>query len=70
LVLSFSDIKTLGNLGYVGDGLNLFSSKNLQSLGNLKYVGGGLDLQYTPLSEKYTEKQIRDMVEVGRNIFM
>ena len=64
------NLESLGNLEYVGDGLNLFSSKNLQSLGNLKYVGGGLDLQYTPLSEKYTEKQIRDMVEVGRNIFM
>jgi len=36
----------------------------------LEYVGGGLDLSGTPLSEKYTEEQIRNMVEVVGNIFM
>jgi hypothetical protein len=29
-----------------------------------------LDLVYTPLSEKYTEEQIRQMVDVGGVIFM
>jgi hypothetical protein len=35
------------------------------SLGNLTSVGGTLDLRYTPLSEKYTEEEIRQMVNVG-----
>ncbi len=64
LNLSFSDIKTLGKLEYVGGYLDLFNCKNLKSLGNLKYVGGDLVLISTPLSEKYTEEQIRDMVQV------
>jgi hypothetical protein len=28
-----------------------------------------LFLRYTPLSEKYTEEQIRQMVDVGGNIY-
>jgi len=59
-----TDIKTLGNLEYVGGWLDLFNCKNLQSLGNLEYVGGKLDLRDTPLSEKYTEDDIRKMVKV------
>jgi hypothetical protein len=59
-----TDIKTLGKLEYVGGYLDLFNCKNLKSLGNLKYVGGDLVLISTPLSEKYTEEQIRDMVQV------
>ena len=59
-----TDIKTLGNLEYVGGWLDLFNCKNLQSLGNLEYVGGKLDLRDTPLSEKYTEDDIRKMVNV------
>jgi hypothetical protein len=51
-------------LEYVGGGLGLFNCKNLQSLGNLEYVGGDLDLKSTPLSEKYTEDDIRKMVKV------
>ena len=59
LDLSFSDIETLGNLNYVGGGLNLYNCIKLQSLGNLEYVGRNLDLYGTPLSKKYTGKQIR-----------
>jgi hypothetical protein len=33
-------------------------------------VGGYLYLENTPLSEKYTEEQIRQMVDVGGNIYM
>jgi hypothetical protein len=64
LDLRGSEIKTLGNLVRVGGDLDLRRCFNLQSLGNLEYVGGDLELKRTPLEEKYTEKQIRDMVEV------
>jgi len=58
------NFQSLGNLEYVGKVLNLMGCKNLVSLGNLEYVGGHLYLLYTPLEEKYTEEQIRDMVQV------
>jgi hypothetical protein len=64
LDLRGSEIKTLGNLVRVEGDLDLRRCFNLQSLGNLEYVGGDLELKRTPLEEKYTEKQIRDMVEV------
>jgi hypothetical protein len=35
----------------------------------LEYVGGHLDIYKTPLSEKYTEEQIRNMVEVVGRIY-
>ncbi len=70
LDLSNSDVKTLGNLVRVDSYLYLYNCIKLQSLGNLEYVGRNLDLKSTPLSKKYTEEKIRDMVEVGRNIFM
>jgi hypothetical protein len=34
----------------------------IESLGNLESVGGDLYLYDTPLSEKYTEEQIRQML--------
>ena len=64
-----ADIETLGNLEYVGGDLDLGHS-NVESLGNLKYVGSHLYLLYTLLSEKYTEEEIRDMVEVIEDIVM
>jgi hypothetical protein len=42
----------------------------VKSLGNLAYVGNSLFLRRTPLSKKYTEEQIRQMVNVGGNIHM
>ena len=68
LDLRLSDIKSLGNLEYVGNHLNI-SRTNIESLGNLEYVGGHLDIYKTPLSEKYTEEQIRNMVEVVGRIY-
>jgi hypothetical protein len=41
----------------------------IKSLGNLTSVGGNLLLRYTPLSEKYTEEQIRQMVDIGGDIY-
>ena len=63
-----SEIKSLGNLTSVGDDLNLRGSK-IESLGNLTSVGGDLYLN-GPLSEKYSEKEIRSMVEVGGEVYL
>jgi len=63
LELSYSKIEFLGNLQTVGNTLNLRESK-IKSLGNLQSVGGHLDLRDTPLSKKYSEEEIRKMVQV------
>ena len=64
LDLRRTPIESLGNLHSVGGWLSLEKS-SIKSLGNLTSVGGTLDLRYTPLSEKYTEEEIRQMVNVG-----
>ena len=59
-----------GNPPYtIGGNLDLFG-KPIKSLGNLQSVGGYLNLWGTPLSKKYTEEQIREMVDVGSRIYM
>ena len=63
LDLRRTDIETLGNLEYVGGDLILWRT-DIKSLGNLVRVEGDLDLSGTPLSEKYTEDDIRKMVKV------
>jgi hypothetical protein len=67
LYLFNSKIESLGNLKHVGSTLDLRNSK-IESLGNLKYIGGNLDLRNTPLSKKYTEEQIRQIVNVKGKI--
>jgi hypothetical protein len=62
-------IKSLGNLTSVGGNLFLGGTP-IESLGNLTSVGDDLDLRGTPLSKKYTEEQIRQMVDVGGDIFL
>ena len=62
-------IKSLENLQSVGGWLDLRES-NIEFLGNLRSVGGNLYLRRTPLSRKYSEKEIREMVNVGGNIYM
>jgi hypothetical protein len=42
----------------------------IKSLRNLKSVGKYLYLSDSPLSKKYTEKKIRQMVSVGGNIHL
>jgi hypothetical protein len=69
LSLEGTKIKSLGNLQSVGGDLDLSSSK-IESLGNLRSVGGNLYLRRTPLFRKYSEKEIREMVNVGGNIYM
>ena len=73
LDLSNSKIESLGNLTSVGGNLNLRNS-DIKSFGNLTSVGRNLYLYGTPLykeirQKKYSEKEIRQMVNVGGNIF-
>ena len=42
----------------------------IKDLGNLQSVGGGLNLRGTPISKKYSEEQIRQMVQVNGNIYL
>ena len=62
-------ITSLDNLVSVGGNLNLRSS-DIESLGNLSSVGRILNLIDTPISEKYGELEIRNMVEVGGEIYL
>ena len=59
-----------GNPPYsIGGSLNLKNSP-IESLGNLQSVDGYLYLRGTPLSDMYTEKQIRQMVNVEGRIYV
>ena len=69
LYLRYTPIKSLGNLTSVGGDLDLENSP-IKSLGNLTTVGGDLILIDTPLSKMYTKEQIREMVNVGGNIYI
>ncbi len=62
-------IKSLGDLTSVGGSLDL-AYTSIKSLGNLTSVGGFLELRKTPLSKKYTEEEIRQMVNVSGKIYM
>ena len=60
---------SLGDLKYVGGFLDLGGTR-IETLGNLEYVGGWLDLGRTPLSKKYTEEEIRDMIGFVGKIYL
>ena len=69
LYLGGTPIKSLGDLRSVGGNLDL-DRASIESIENLQSVGGFLSLLGTPLSEIYTEKQIREMVDVGDVIYL
>ena len=69
LDLEFKSIESLGNLTSVGGDLDLRRTP-IESLGNLKSVGGNVFLRRTPLSTMYTIEQIRQMVDVGGEIYL
>jgi len=69
LYLGNTPIESLGNLTSVGGHLDLLNTP-IESLGNLTSVGGALYLRNTPISKKYTEEQIRQMVNLEGNIYM
>jgi hypothetical protein len=68
LGLEGTKIESLGNLQYVGGPLIIYKL-NINSFENLQYVGGYLQLSDTPISKKYTEEQIRQMVVVVGKIY-
>jgi len=70
LDLQNTSIKSLGNLISVGGYLDLLLGTPIESFGNLESVGGDLYLYDTPLSEKYSEEEIRQMVDVGGEIHL
>jgi hypothetical protein len=69
LDLRKTPIESLGNLTSVGGNLYLRNTP-IESLGNLKSVGGDLYLYETPISEKYSEEEIRQMVNVDEIIYL
>jgi hypothetical protein len=65
-----NNLTSLGSLERVGGWLDLRGCKNLTSLGDLEYVGGDLYLRDTPITKKYSEEEIREMVEVKGDIYL
>jgi hypothetical protein len=63
-----ASIKSLGNLKYVSESLDL-SHTLIKSIGKLKYVGGDLILNDTPILEEYSIYEIESMVQVGGDIY-
>ena len=61
-------IKTLGNLTSVGRSLFMNGSE-IESFGNLTSVGSNMFMRETPIDEKYSEEQIRQMIYVGNIIY-
>jgi hypothetical protein len=57
------------NLTFVGGNLYLNRSQ-IESLGKLNSVGENLYLRDTPLSKKYSEEEIRQIVDVKGKIYM
>ena len=67
LDIIFGDIVSLGKLESVDGYLHVYGTK-FNSFGNLKHVGGNLYIKGTPLSKKYSEEEIRQMVDIGGEI--
>jgi len=67
LDLNYTNIKSLGNLEYVGGNLYLAHCRKIKSLGNLKYVGGNLFIDSSPLV-KLSDEVIRSQVEIKGEI--
>ena len=63
-------LTSLGNLQSVNRDLKLWGCEELTSLGNLQSVGGDLNLSNTPLSQKYSEEEIRQLVDVKGKIYL
>jgi hypothetical protein len=69
LDLSGTPIRSLPAGLRVGGGLDL-SGTQIQSLPADLRVGGNLFLSGTPISKKYTESEIRKMVDVDGNVYI
>ena len=69
LFLYGTPITSLGVLESVGGSMDLYGT-SMRTLGNLQSVGGYLDLREAPISKKYTDEEIRQMVNVGGDIYL
>ena len=69
LDLEKTPVESIGNLQSVGGYLDLGRTP-IESLGDLQSVGGNLYLNDTPISKKYSEEEIRQMVNVGGKIYL
>ena len=68
LDLRGTPIKDLGNLQQVDGYLDLYKTP-IKDLDNLQQVDGFLELRGTPLTKKYSETEIRAVVQVDGNIY-
>jgi hypothetical protein len=66
LYLRYTSIKSLGNLQSVGGYLDIIGTQ-IKSFGNLKSVGISLYLNKF-LADKYTNEEIRSMINIGGSI--
>jgi hypothetical protein len=71
LDLANTDIQYLWKLKSVGGSLVLTNTlaTGLAFFGDLEQIGGNLHLKNTPISQDYTEKEIRDVINVVGNIY-
>jgi len=72
LLLGNSDIQYLWKLKSVEGSLSLSqtSVETFKFFGDLKHVGGDLILIDTPLSNIYNKKDVRQVIDVGGEIYM
>ena len=63
-------VERKGNPPYSIEGNLNLRGIPIQSLGNLQSVGGYLALRKTRIQKKYTEEEIRQMVNVGGEIYL
>jgi hypothetical protein len=45
------------------------NGSEIESFGNLTSVGSNMFMRETPIDEKYSEEQIRQMIYVGNTIY-
>jgi hypothetical protein len=67
LEISMTSIESFGNLDEVGRDIFAWQTP-LKSFGELKTVGGDLELQGDFLSKEYSERTIKDMIDISGNI--
>ena len=60
-------VNSMGKLKYVGGTLSV-SYSNILSLGELKYIGGDLNIFGSRIQKKYSEEEIRSMVDIKGDI--
>jgi hypothetical protein len=60
-------VNSMGKLKHVGGTLSV-SYSNISSLGELKYIGGDFNIFGSRIQKKYSEEEIRSMVDIKGDI--